>query len=259
MKSFRYTLLLLILVFGSAHAEFVGTDLSTLTKTRKPPVTETDKQQGTFKGSNAAAGAVINTGNTSSSNINASGLLQYTYQNWIDSFNINYQRQQDKTEGLKANRLFAQAQSRYNLDSKQFLYTQLNYIRDKFEGYNYIVNLGAGYGRYITMPQNMTLDWLAGPGINKYQDTNNNTRTRPSVQAGVGYVWNIKPDLEFSENLQSIATVDNVRTISTTGLTNKITDHFSLELMFQAINDNHPPAGKQGFNTITTLQLAYNI
>jgi putative salt-induced outer membrane protein len=259
MRKFTRWFLVSLLIFNVAHAEFMGTDLSTLTKNRKPPVTQEEKQEGTFKGTNASAGAVINTGNTNSSNITANGLLQYTYKNWVNALSLNYQREQNGTEGLKANRLFLQGQSRYNLDKKQFLYTQINYIQDKFEGYNYIANWGAGYGRYIEMPKNMSLDWLAGPGINQYQDINNNTRTRPSAQVGIDYAWNIKPDLEFSENLQSIATVDDVRTISTTGLTTKITRHFSMELMFQAINDNHPPAGKNGFNTFTTLQLAYNI
>jgi putative salt-induced outer membrane protein YdiY len=259
MRGFSYGLLLSVVFFNTAHADFIGTDLSTLTKTRKSPVSEKEKQQGSFKGSNLAAGAVINTGNNNSSNITANGLLQYTYKNWVHAFSVNYQREQNSTEGLKANRLFLQGQSRYNLDQKQFLYTQLNYIQDKFEGYNYIFNWGAGYGRYVDMPQNMSLDWLAGPGINQYQDIDNNSRTRPSAQIGIDYAWNIKPDLEFSENLQSIATVDNVRTISTTELTTKITAHFSMGLMFQAINDNHPPADKKGFNTLTTLQLSYSL
>lgn len=259
MRVFRYLPILLVFCCGIAQASYLGTDLSTLTKSRKPPVTKKEKQQGTFKGSSLAAGAVVNTGNTSSSNISANGTLQYTYKNWIHALSVSYLREENRDDGLTANRVFVQGQSRYNLDKKQFVYTQVNYIRDKFDGYNYIFNWAAGYGRYVSMPKNMSLDWLAGPGINQYQDINNVQRTSPSIQAAIDYAWNIQPDLIFSETLETVVTNYDVRTISTTGLTTKLNDKFSLDLLFQAINDNHPPAGKTGFNTITTLQIAYNI
>ncbi|MDO8954140.1 MAG: DUF481 domain-containing protein [Gammaproteobacteria bacterium] len=253
MRGAKYSLLVLLCVINvSAHAAFVGTDLSTLKKIKA-------HEDGTFKGSNLAAGGTLNTGNTGSLQLTANGLLQYTYHQWIHSISLNYQREQNRDDGLKANHLFLQGQSLYNLDKKQFLFTQLNYTQDKFDGYNYIVNLSAGYGRNIDMPKNMLFSWMAGPGINQYQDVNNVQVTRPSIEGAINYVWDIRSDLQFSENLESIATTANIRTISTTGLTTKLTDDFNLELMFQAIDDDHPPAGKVGFNTITSVQLSYQI
>jgi len=253
MRHLGYGLMALLTVISMpAQAQFIGTDLSSIHKI-------TPKEDGTFKGSNIAAGGTLNTGNTSSLNINASGLLEYTHHQWVDSFNAMYQREQTRETGLKVNRTFLQGQSVYNLDPKQFLYTQLNYTRDKFDGYNYIVNWAVGYGRNVEMPKNMELSWMAGPGVNQSQDINNVKKTSPSVEGAIEYTWAIRSDLKFSENLQSIATNNNVRTISTTGLSTKIAGNLNLELMFQAINDNHPPAGKTGFNTITSLQLSYQV
>ena len=211
-----------------------------------------------WKGTNVGAGAVINTGNTRSRSYNVQTNLHYKKHQWQFTGVQTYQRSETAKDGVTADRLYLQGQLQYNFADKNYAYTQVNYADDQFDGYHYIGNWNIGYGRNIPMPENMTLSFQGGPGVQRTvpRDTDK-THDFPNLQLAGNYTWQINDQVQFKQNIQSNVTNQNTRTTFTSGLATSLFAHLSLQINFQAINDTDPQPQKASWSTITTLNLVY--
>ena len=212
-----------------------------------------------WKGTNVGAGAVINTGNTRSQSYNLQTNLHYQRNQWQFSGLQTYQRNETAKDGVTANRLYLQGQLQYNFVNRNYAFTQVNYTDDRFDGYNYTGNWNIGYGRNIPMPENMTLNFQGGPGIQHTvpRDTDK-VHDFPNLQLQGNYTWQINDQVEFKQDIQTNLTNQNTRTTFTTSLSASLFAHLSFQINFQAINDTDPQPNKAGWSTITTLNLVYN-
>jgi len=214
---------------------------------------------GSWKGTNVGAGGVFNTGNTRSSSINAQDNIKYVYKKWELTQQSTFLRDESRKSGLTAQRLYLQGQAQYNLHDKNFVYSQVNYTDDRFDGYSYTGNWNVGYGRNIIDKKNMTLSTFMGPGIQRTvpEDTGK-IHDLPNLQVGSKFNYKLNPEVDFNQSIQGSATHENVRTTLTTALTTKLIDNLSFQISFQAINDTDPQPGKNSWNTITSFNLLYN-
>lgn len=219
---------------------------------------ETPAVANPWAGTNASLGGVLNTGNSASQNLTTGANLQYVTGPWTYTAQGTFQRAESSADGLTAQKLYLLGQTKYNFTEKDFGYTQVNYTDDRFSGYSYMANWQIGYGRHFMLPQKMTLDLYAGPGIRQSETDAGDKSTLPSLQVGANYAWPINTTTSFTEQLQSTAASNDIFTSSQTSLTTNLTDKLAFQFGFLITHDSKPQDGKDAINSTTTVQLVYN-
>lgn len=216
-----------------------------------------------WKGTKVTGGAIINTGNTRSTNMNAEGDLNYKWtQRWVTLNKITYQQSQTAKDGTTAQSVFMQTQWQYNFtaNQKNYFYVLANYLDDRFDGYEYVFNENIGYGRNLSLNDKMTLSLFIGPGLrqdrlNELPDTFQN---EPSLQIGANYTWVINSTTSLTEQYQTTTTKDNTNTTSTTAINTNLFGNLGFSVSYTFSYDSKPAPSKYGFNSTTALNLVYN-
>jgi len=219
-----------------------------------------DQAPSPFKGSSVAGGGIINTGNTQSKSLNFNTHLIYSLKKWIHTFDTSYQYANTKDKGTTSNQFYAQEKSKFKLSDLNFVYGSVDYTNNRFDGYDYIVNLNTGYGRNIQMPETMSLDVFVGPGVrlDKQQSTKK-SRTIGMVQLGSTYGWDITDETSFSEGLTTNISKKTVDTTSVTALTTSLNSHLKFSVNYELDHTSKPVDDKKSLNTITSLNLIYSL
>ncbi len=232
------------------------------------------------------AGGAINTGNTRSYNVNlgtrallvrgmnsVSGDIQYVYgsANTRDS-NGNF-------TGNKRNADNLNAQARYErfISHLDAAFVGTRFRRDIFAGLDARIQLQAGYQRHFFRKEKHRLWGEVGYDFtydnlypNPLIDPTDATKTRvlsdhqsvhsPRVFAGYENLLNeavtFVTGIEF---LYDIENSKNIRSQWVSELNSKLSDRFSLGLMFAARYDNVPVPGKEKLDTLTTINLIYSM
>ncbi len=247
-------------IFASALALILASgSIFAATKTEQPQNTTQEKPKvNHWKGTSIGAGYVANTGNTTSENFNLNANIQYTKNKWVHTGIASYQFDHTRKSGTTANKLVLQQRSQYNFTTSNSLYTQIKYTNDKFDGYQYVLNLNAGYGFNLGVPHNMSLNLFLGPGVRRsVLEQTNQTQDDPSLQIGSNYSWTINEKTTLTEQLQTNIAKINVNTTSDTTLATKLFDNVSLQLSYQLSNDSKPVDGKSKFNSTSSVLFAY--
>lgn len=213
-----------------------------------------------WKGSNAGLGFVMNTGDSQNNNLNANLDLNYKPSaSWNFISKDTFQRASSKQSGLTAWNLTLGGQANYNFTAKNYVYGNANYINNKFDGYDYRLQESLGYGRNITVPENMTLSVQFGPGFqqSKAQDTGKSENVLTG-NFGANYAWNFTKKSSLTEDLNTVASKQTVLTTSKTALTTNICDAFDLQLSYTLMQSTRPVEGKHHINTTTAASVIYN-
>ena len=213
-----------------------------------------------WKGSNAGLGFIMNTGDSQNNNLNANLDLNYKPSaNWTFISKDTFQRASSKLSGVTAWNLVLGGQANYNFTAKNYIYGNANYFNNKFDGYDYRLQESLGYGRNITVPQNMTLAVQFGPGMQqlKAQDTGRSENVLTG-NFGANYAWNFSEKSTFTEDLNMVASKQTVLNTSKTALTTNIADNFDLQLSYTLTQSTRPIDSKRHINTTTAASVIYN-
>jgi putative salt-induced outer membrane protein len=170
-----------------------------------------------------------------------------------------------RTDGdTTARRWEVGAQTRYTFDGGTFWFGGLRYEEDRFSGFDHqgVVNTGVGR-RFI---DNDTTKLLAqvGAGYKFFETLGSLTepRDKDSALAGVASV-------DFQHKLTATTTVfdrfgseftsDNNFLQNEIGVQVKMTDRLALALAYAVRHNTDPPAGFKKTDTLTTVNLVYEV
>jgi len=223
------------------------------------PKNKRPKAPSPWKGTNIGIGWVKNTGNTVSNNFTGTSNFQYRYRKWTYLGQLNYQRNSSNNV-VSAEKWFAQTEIKYNLHDFNYLFWQTNYTDDRFDGYFYIFNSTAGYGRRIVNLDNFNLNLYLGPGYQRLKIRGSNeTDSLPVLTAGGNFVWQINKRVQLNETAQTFMTSENIHSEATTALVVSLFEHWDINLSWALDHDSKPQDGAHGTSTTTSLQVVYNI
>ena len=200
------------------------------------------------------------TGDTKSNSLNANLNISYKPKNkWSFLSKDKFQRSSSESDGVTSWVLDLLGQANYNFTETNFSYGSLEYINNKFDGYDYRIQESAGYGRNISVPSSMKLSVQAGPGFeqNKVQDTNQRS-SLITANATVNYLWNFTEKSSLSEYLNAVASKQTTITTSTTAITANICNNVNLQVSYQLIYSSKPQPSKSRINTTTNISLLYD-
>ncbi len=178
-----------------------------------------------------AFGTLQTSGNTDTSSSNAKALIGYKGGNWQDS--LLFQALRASSAGvLTAESFNANGQTDYNFTDVDYVFGNLDYLRDVFSGYDRRTSEVVGLGRRLLDSNTQQLDAQFGVGTRQTRYTDDTSKSEAVELLAGNYLWKFSPNSSFSENLSVEHGVSNTYSQSVTGLTTNISGSFALAITY---------------------------
>lgn len=216
------------------------------------------------------AGLVIATGNTETKTANAKLALANEVDKWKHQFGGAALYASSDPEGQTANRWELFEQSDYNFSPRTFWFGAARYEEDKFSGFQYQAVLSTGLGRKFIDTDITKFVGTAGVGYKKFE-------TRAAFDdAGVLIEPATSDDevvfrgtLDYDHKLTATSSVidkfvveagsDNTFVQNDIALQVKMTNVLALAVGYSVRHNTDPPAGFEKTDTLTTINLVYEL
>lgn len=216
------------------------------------------------------AGLVIASGNTETETANVKLNMAHERDQWKNAFGIAGLYASDDT-GTTAQRWEAIGQSDYNFSPKTFWFGALRYEDDRFSGFEYQATVSTGLGRKFIDTDRTKFVGTAGVGYKFFE-----TRDAFDEDTGVLIEEGAREDdivfrgtLDFDHQLTDNTSVidkfiveagaDNTFYQNDLSLQVKMTDVLALAVGYSVRHNTDPPAGFEKTDTLTTVNLVYEI
>jgi putative salt-induced outer membrane protein len=202
------------------------------------------------------AGAKLTNGNSKTESIYAKANLEFKKDKWSDIAKA-------RAENVKENKIrskeqyYVNNQTRYNYTLKNYSFAELEFVSDRYSGYNYRISEIIGYGRNFITNNDITLSGRIGAGLRQNKLINDKKENNFLARAGGDFEWRIKENINFNQ-LVNIST-DKRATIIESDTSLKIlitkTLYFKFSLLIE--RQSNPPAGVKNTDSTTMLTLGY--
>ena len=204
-----------------------------------------------------AFGTLQTSGNTDTSSSNAKALLGYKSGNWQDS--LLFQALRASSAGvLTAESYEANGQTDYNFTDKDFVFGNVDYLRDVFSGYDRRTSEVVGLGRRLLNSDTQQLDAQFGVGTRQTRYTDGTSKSEAVELLAGNYLWKFSPNSSFSENLSVEHGVSNTYSQSVTGLTTNISGSFALAITYTISHNSSVLPGFKNTDRSTAISLVYS-
>ena len=204
-----------------------------------------------------ALGYTSSSGNTDSTNLNASLNLARVVVRWKHSLAI--EAIQNETDGDKsADRWSVRERSRYALDQKSYAFGQARYEQDKFSGYDHQGSLVAGLGSHFIENEHHLLDLSAGLGFRSTRDSDSGeTDDGGIVTSDLVYEYKISETATLSERALIEAGENNTFIESETALTARLNGRLSSKISYLLKRNSEVPVDTEKTDELVTISLVY--
>lgn len=247
MRLKRISLAVLPLLAGVAHADSLLTDAP---------------DQG-FAGS-ASAGLVKTTGNTETETLNADFDLKWRYTPAF-AMGLEVGAFRDSSENdagddeTTAERYWARWNTRYDLSEKSFLFSNIDYERDRFSGYDYQATAFGGYGYQFIDNAVNSLAMGAGLGYRVSKTDELGEKENEVVLRGtLNFRHAFSETSEFTQLIVADFGEEYDVYRSESVITANIVGNLALKAGVAVKHTTDVPVGNEKTDTITTVGLQYD-
>jgi putative salt-induced outer membrane protein len=217
-------------------------------------------------------GFVSSTGNTDADSANAQLDLVYLQDPWKQALHLEglYSKSADVVSAERWAGLF---QSNYQFSPRAFTFGALQYEHDEFSGFVYqgSVTFGAGY-QWLTSKTDQ-LSTQLGVGYRSLrpeelikgldgavvQRIPGDTRNDAIANAAADYAHVFNASTKVTEHFQVEAGASNTSLQNVVALQVAMSRRLALSLAYTILDNTQPPAGVKNLNTLTTLNLVYQL
>lgn len=220
---------------------------------------DTAKKTATAEGwqGSVAFGTLETSGNTDTSSSNAKALLGYKGGNWQDS--LLFQALRASSDGvLTAESFNANGQTDYNFTDKNYVFGNLDYLRDVFSGYDRRTAEVVGLGRRLLASDTQQLDTQFGVGARQTRNTDGSSNGEAVELLAGNYLWKLGANSSFSENMSVEHGVNNTYSQSVTALTTNISGSFALAITYTVSHNSDVLPGFKNTDRSTAISLVYS-
>lgn len=250
-RSMAGILLACTLLCGEAQADTALTDIQANAAAAKTTAVK-DGWQGSV-----ALGYLQTTGNSDTTTLNAKALTGYKSGDWQDAF--LFQTLKASNAGvLTAESTELNAQTDYNLSSLNYLFGNVDFLRDTFSGYEHRTSEVVGYGHRFLATDSQQLDVELGAGARQTSYTDGTSDSEPVELLSGSYLWKFDKTSNFSENLTFIHGSSNTYSQSVSALTVNLAGSFALSVSYTVSHNSSVLPGFKNTDTITAVSLVYS-
>lgn len=204
----------------------------------------------------AAAGYLATSGNTESTNANASFELLYEREVWSHEFGLS------GVAATSAGTTTAEAynftyEGRREISERSYLFTALDWERDEFSAFDSQISETVGYGRRLVRTDNHALNFEAGVGSRQAERRDGTSRDDAIVRTTLDYVWTVNETTEFSQDLIVDSGSTNTRTQAVSELRARLFGNVALVLSYRIKRNSEVAPGIEKTDSFTAISLEY--
>lgn len=205
-----------------------------------------------------ALGYLQTTGNSNTSTANGKALVGYKEGLWQNS--ILVQALKASQEGvLTAENFEADGQSDYNFDPDNYLFGNVDYLRDVFSSYERRTSEVLGLGHRLVNNPTQQLDIELGGGRRQTRYTTGAPPNEEWVERLAGsYLWKFTNTSNITESLNVVHGSSNTLTQSVTAVTANLVNSFALSFSYAVSHNSTVLPGFKKTDAITALSLVYS-
>lgn len=208
-----------------------------------------------FKGE-VEAGIVYQTGNTEEESVDLSTKLENNFGNWTNIFEASAENSKEDDTRIEEE-YRANDQLRYSLTDIDYVFGELDYVNDRFSGYNYRMSELVGYGRYFIKEDDLELSGEAALGARQSDIENGEDENSALARLGGELDWDINDTINFTQTLESSAGSEAVITNAVSALKTDLMDNLYLKLSYEVEHLSDVPEDKENTDTKTKLTAGY--
>ena len=216
------------------------------------------------------AGLVVSSGNTETETANAKLALAREAGKWKNALGLAGLYASDE-DGRTAQRWEALTQTDYNFSPRAFWFGAARYEDDEFSGFEYQATASTGLGRKFITSDTTKFIGTAGVGYKFFEtrdvldDTTGALITPGDTDSEVVFRGTLDFEHKFTDTTSLIdkfiveSGADNTYVQNDLSLQVKMTDVLALAVGYSVRHNTDPPAGFEETDTLTTLNLVYEI
>lgn len=209
-----------------------------------------------YKG-NIDLGATLSQGNSREQSLQANANLTYSFSETIENI-FRSRAENKKLNDLRTKEeYFVNNQTRQNLGEYNFRFVELEFISDRFGGYNYRTSQTIGLGRRLINKKDTQLSVQIGSGLRQSKLTNDEKIHSATVRFGLSFSTKFNDILSFQENLDISADRIAVITRSDANLRISLNKTLYLKLGVLMNHVSDVPAGRKRTDITTALKVGY--
>lgn len=204
----------------------------------------------------AALGYLATSGNTESTNVNASLALVYQLPDWRHGFDFSAVSASSHDE-TTAEAYRASYEARRDFGEDNYLFTALNWRLDRFSGYAEQVSQTVGYGRRLIDRERHLLAASAGIGARQAELRDGAEEDDAIVRGSLDYLWTMSPTAEFEQTLAVESGSTNTSVEALSALRARMFRSVSLVLSYRVKHNSNVPAGAANADRFSSIALEY--
>lgn len=206
---------------------------------------------------NVRLGYLATTGNTETTNANFGFGVDYAIDRWTHgATGTAVGASQDNETTAEAYTLGWR--SKWDLTERDYLFGRLDWLKDKFSGYDQQFSQAVGYGRRVIMQPNQTLNLEIGPGARQSELRNGDEEKEAIARLGANYAYIFNEHAQFNFDLGVLTGQENTFTEAVTALKTQLIGNFAVVLSYTVRNNTDVPDDSEKTDTMTSVSLAYN-
>jgi putative salt-induced outer membrane protein len=212
--------------------------------------------EGSIWSSEVEVGAVVSTGNTEESNFKLRGQAIRDGEDYVNTFKLDLLNS-TKNDQKTAQKNYVVYQLDRKLSNISAIFGRVAYEDDKFGGFDYQVDLTAGYSRQFLTGDIHKLKGSVGAGHRQSEIETGGTEDEIIIRLAADYVWQVSENATFKQVLS--AQIGDFATISRseTSLSSDVLNNIALKLALYIKNTSEVPAGLDKTDTETAVTLLY--
>ncbi len=213
---------------------------------------------------NIEAGLNVSKGNARQKSVFLKNDITYLRDEWKNIFKTRIENTEVNERRIRE-RYDLNNQTRYNFDEKNFRLVEIEYIDDRFAGFDYRASQTFGYGRNFIKEKNKNFSAQISAGLRQTKLINDNTDLSPLIRASAHYDQEIKKGVIFTENLDIsidkevvITRSDTSLKISLTNITDYANESLYLQIGYFFENRSVSEANRKKTDSIFMTTIGYS-
>lgn len=206
-----------------------------------------------------ALGYLATSGNTDSTNANASFALTYALDVWKHQFDVSaVSATNDSVKTAEAYSAKYEGRRPFGEDQKAYLFTALDWKEDRFSAYDRQVSETAGYGRRLIERGPHVLNAEIGAGARQATLRDGTDQNDGIVRGAVDYVLTFSETATFKQDFVVESGASNTSTEAISALKARLVGQVGLVLSYRVKHNSDVPPGVEATDRFTSISLEYS-
>jgi putative salt-induced outer membrane protein len=147
--------------------------------------------------------------------------------------------------------------STYDFSEFDYLFGRIDWLKDKFSGYDQQLSESAGYGRRLVNRPNQLLSLEIGAGARQAKLRDGEDQSEAILRLGATYQYQFNDSAQFNFDLGVQSGADNTFTEAVSALKTNLVGSLAAVLAYTVRNNTDVPAGSEKTDTMMSVSLEY--